>query len=235
MIRALSLDFGGTLAAERTSRAALYGAAAAGVGHAREESTVARAMAAAHARLPRVVDGHHRYTFPWFDRFLDEVFGVELGLPRDAIEALRPRVFATFADPATFALRPGATEAIAAARAAGLRVAVTSNWSSALPGLLAGLGLADGLDAILVSADEGLEKPEAAFFERAAERLGVAPDEVLHVGDRADNDVRGARAAGMAAAGVAPSGTMPLDPRDADVPVLTSLLDLPALLPPRSD
>lgn len=40
-------------------------------------------------------------------------------------------------------------------------------------------------------------KPDTAIFHMACRELGCAPGEVLHVGDDADLDVRGARAAGM--------------------------------------
>ena len=45
--------------------------------------------------------------------------------------------------------------------------------------------------------DTGAAKPDARIFQAAAARLGVAPSEVLHVGDDPQLDVVGARAAGM--------------------------------------
>ena len=49
-----------------------------------------------------------------------------------------------------------------------------------------------------VSAGEiGVAKPDAGIFAHACERLGVAPQHVLHVGDDPMADVAGARAAGM--------------------------------------
>jgi len=49
-----------------------------------------------------------------------------------------------------------------------------------------------------VSAREcGVGKPAAAIFHQACARLGVPPENVLHVGDDARLDVAGARAAGL--------------------------------------
>ena len=228
-IRALSLDFGGTLATETSSRAALYAKAARDQGHVREEAEVARAMGVVHARLSQVVDGCFRYDFPWFERFIDLVFGAELGLPRAAIDALRPGLFDTFADARTFRLLPGSRAVIGAAKLRGLAIAVTSNWSPALPGLLDGLGLADDLDAVLVSATERLEKPDARLFGRMVERLGVPAGDVLHVGNDLERDVRGALDAGLRAAWVDPSGTMSAT-HPVDAPVMRSLHELPAIL-----
>jgi HAD superfamily hydrolase (TIGR01662 family) len=56
-----------------------------------------------------------------------------------------------------------------------------------------------GADAILISADLGIEKPSPGFFEKMSEAVGVRPDEMLYVGDRLDNDVLPARSAGMQA------------------------------------
>jgi len=48
----------------------------------------------------------------------------------------------------------------------------------------------------------GVSKPDRRIFHAAAQAAGVKPDEVLHVGDHALQDVLGARAAGMQAAWV---------------------------------
>ena len=45
----------------------------------------------------------------------------------------------------------------------------------------------------------GVHKPDPAFFARIAEELRLAPAEVAYVGDRLDNDVGPAAAAGMVA------------------------------------
>lgn len=51
-------------------------------------------------------------------------------------------------------------------------------------------------DALVISGEVGLRKPEPAIYQLAAERLGVAPAECVFVDDLAVN-VRGAAAAGM--------------------------------------
>lgn len=39
------------------------------------------------------------------------------------------------------------------------------------------------LDPVLISGDEGIEKPAAEIFLKACERAGVPPEQALHVGD----------------------------------------------------
>ena len=55
------------------------------------------------------------------------------------------------------------------------------------------------VDLVGSSVRWGVEKPAAEFFSRIVEEAGVAPAEVAYVGDRVDNDVRPALAAGMVA------------------------------------
>ena len=91
---------------------------------------------------------------------------------------------------------PAALDRLAAR---GVALAVVSNWDERLPRLLAALGLAERFAAIVVSAEVGVEKPHRRIFEIAAERLGVAPGRIVHVGDRRLEDVEGAEAAGLRA------------------------------------
>jgi HAD superfamily hydrolase (TIGR01509 family) len=49
------------------------------------------------------------------------------------------------------------------------------------------------------SARWGVEKPAPQFFERIVDESGLSPDEIAYVGDRVDNDVEPALAAGMVA------------------------------------
>jgi putative hydrolase of the HAD superfamily len=92
-----------------------------------------------------------------------------------------------------------AAPALAALRAAGLRLAVVSNWDCSLRSVLAELGLAGAVDAIVVSAEVGALKPDAAIFLAALEQLRREPHEAVFVGDSLETDVLGARAAGMRA------------------------------------
>jgi FMN phosphatase YigB (HAD superfamily) len=43
----------------------------------------------------------------------------------------------------------------------------------------------------------GIYKPAPEFFARVSDELGLAPDKIAYVGDRVDNDVGPAIAAGM--------------------------------------
>lgn len=82
-------------------------------------------------------------------------------------------------------------------RRRGLRVGVLSNAPSNLPDFLERLGIARHLDFTVVSALEGVKKPDRRIFQAALSRAGVAPQEALHVGDMYVEDILGGRGAGV--------------------------------------
>jgi epoxide hydrolase-like predicted phosphatase len=55
-----------------------------------------------------------------------------------------------------------------------------------------------GVDVMLYSCEEGMQKPETHFYLLACERLGVHPEEVVFVDDR-EQCVEGAQQVGMKA------------------------------------
>lgn len=94
----------------------------------------------------------------------------------------------------------GATDVLAWCSRAGLARAIVTNGSSAMQrAKLEALALADLVDLAVVSGEEGIHKPETELFHRVAARLGAKPEECAFVGDNPQNDVDGARRAGMTA------------------------------------
>jgi HAD superfamily hydrolase (TIGR01509 family) len=79
------------------------------------------------------------------------------------------------------------------------RLGLCSNFShseTAL-GVLEESGLRPHLDAVVVSDAFGLRKPRPEIFEEVLSRLGVEPEEAVHVGDSLRVDVVGAAALGI--------------------------------------
>jgi len=64
---------------------------------------------------------------------------------------------------------------------------------------LAGQGVAAYFDAMVFSDEVGVRKPDPEIFRLVAEKFGVKPCEVVHVGDNLRNDVWGAKKAGFKA------------------------------------
>lgn len=62
-------------------------------------------------------------------------------------------------------------------------------------------------DAVVVCEETGVLKPDPKVFAHATEEAGVAPEDVLYVGDSYSSDVEGGQAAGWRVAWYAPEGT----------------------------
>lgn len=92
---------------------------------------------------------------------------------------------------------PGVTELLAALRARALPLAVVTNKAEAftLP-LLERMDIAHYFDTVVSGDTLPVKKPDPAVVMLACERLGVAPDEALMIGDSA-NDALAAQGAGM--------------------------------------
>jgi putative hydrolase of the HAD superfamily len=89
--------------------------------------------------------------------------------------------------------------ALARLRGLGLRLAVVSNANGRLRHLFTRIGLADKVDVLCDSFEEGVEKPDPRLFQIALERSGGRAETTTHVGDMYHVDVLGARAAGLQA------------------------------------
>ena len=125
------------------------------------------------------------------------IFG-QAGLAERAPE-LSQRFLAEFWNEQNWSVFPEVPAALKSLRARGLRVGVLSNAPSDLPKMLDRLGLLPHLDFAVVSAVEGVRKPDRRIFERTLERAGVAAEEALHVGDLFLEDILGAGAVGIEA------------------------------------
>ena len=63
--------------------------------------------------------------------------------------------------------------------------------------ILDGLGIASFFDVVLISGEVGYCKPHASVFQLLLEELGVAPGELLYVGDDPGPDIDGACSVGI--------------------------------------
>ncbi|GAA2203801.1 HAD family hydrolase [Nonomuraea monospora] len=92
-------------------------------------------------------------------------------------------------------LYPDVREALSALRVAGYQVIIAGNQPSRAYDALVAMELP--ADSVHTSEGWGVSKPEPGFFAKVAAVAGREPGEILYVGDRLDNDVLPAAAAGM--------------------------------------
>ena len=62
---------------------------------------------------------------------------------------------------------------------------------------LDGSGLAPFFNEIIISGEIGIAKPQTEAFEITLDRLGVAPEQTLMVGNSLEKDIAGAQQAGI--------------------------------------
>ena len=181
----------------------------------------------------------------------ERAFGAEIayylehhleGRDRESLDGLRDRCAAVLAtelgehrldrgaareallDALEFTAFEDAAPALRALRQGGVRLVVASNWDCSLPEFLRRAELLDLVDDVVSSAEVGRAKPAPDVFLEAARRAQVPPDDALHVGDSLENDVRGARAAGVRAVLLARAGDAP-----GGVESVRSLEEVPSL------
>jgi len=151
--------------------------------------------------------GEHRDVFPIFDA--------------DDWQLRMASVEGAYGGFAEDDLYPDALRAIAALRERGFRIAIVANQPASRADELRAIGVE--AEVLAMSEQLGVAKPAPAFFARALELMGAPdPADVAYVGDRVDNDLLPALAAGMRAVWIrrGPWGVIQ-HPPDGTRPALT--------------
>jgi beta-phosphoglucomutase-like phosphatase (HAD superfamily) len=218
-IRAIVLDFNGTLAQDHHLVAPIFIDAFASIG------------------VPLTVDEYHRELAAMPDREVFELAMRRAGLPldparRDALVTARIERYmaAATADP------PISDDAVAFVRAAAERVplAIASGaFRHEIEDVLAAAGISDQFQAVVSIDDVRNGKPDPEGFRRALERMNAAtraappiePHETVAVED-ATGGARAARAAGMRVAAIGGPG---YDQASGYADLILERLDLTAL------
>jgi putative hydrolase of the HAD superfamily len=121
----------------------------------------------------------------------------------------------------------GALALLAALRECAAIGVVTNNVASEQNQKLDACGFRPYLDAVVISEEAGVAKPDPRIFEIAIERLRRPREETVMIGDAWATDVAGARAAGLRAIWFNRFGACSPDPR---VPEVASLAPTAMLL-----
>jgi FMN phosphatase YigB (HAD superfamily) len=130
--------------------------------------------------------GDHREVFPLVRP------GIDLASESAARAAAGRRGAVTIDD-----FYPDALACLRAVVDDGYVIGIAGNQPSATERVLRSLDMP--LALVAASESWAVHKPDVAFFRRIARELDLAPPEIAYVGDRLDNDVRPAAAAGMVA------------------------------------
>ncbi len=207
-VRAVTFDVGGTLVAPRPSVGAVYAEILSAHGVTADPAALERDFRDAFRR--------HSETLPTSERaFWERVFRDACGsasLPEKEFRAAFDAAYAAFGEGRRWRVIEGAAEVLATLRGQGLRLAVLSNSDSRFRTVLADHGLDTFFEHCFLSGEVGFEKPDIRIFRLAESVLGLAPAQILHVGDSRSADYNGASAAGWHA--------LLLDPPRTTLPAL---------------
>jgi FMN phosphatase YigB (HAD superfamily) len=104
-----------------------------------------------------------------------------------------------------------------------VKVGILANQEDAVVAALERDGVAPFIDVWGVSSLVGHEKPSPELFHWCLDRVGVAPSQAVHIGNRLDTDVRPARALGLGTVwvlrGEAPDDPTPQQLAEPDIAV----------------
>jgi len=194
VIKAVLLDFGGTLAEGRMDwdefHRDIQGVLKA-LGHPADLRRLKSAIGSALENLKRVRARGDELT-------LEQVYGMaldRLGIPAE--EGTLELIHDTFRRRYEEALY-GCTEDVLRRLSGRYRLALISNTMSDKPRLtLMETGLIDHFQVVVCSRDLGVRKPNPRIFTHVLKELGVEPREAVHVGDNVEADMQGAAKAGI--------------------------------------
>jgi HAD superfamily hydrolase (TIGR01509 family) len=200
LLRAILFDWGGTLMRDEWNEEIALEGYTAGFG------ALARGGLPDAAAFTRYLSDHQAELFP--SETEDEIdiaavmagslqeHGVELS--DDDVRLFLQEAHSVWSS--SYLVADSAHALLDALRGRGLKLALVSNTASPewlLQPILERQGIAQRVDAVVLSSEVGKRKPHRAIFERALGELGVDAEDALFVGDRLHADVFGASRLGM--------------------------------------
>ncbi|HJX07107.1 MAG TPA: HAD-IA family hydrolase [Actinomycetota bacterium] len=228
-LRAVLFDVGETLVHPAPSFPELFSIVVDAEGHRRTPDAVIDASRAVFHRFSEAARDVELWTTSpvrsarfWkgvYERMLRE-----LNIPDDG--HLADVLYATFTDPANYALFDDVEPTLDELETGGLVLAIVSNFEAWLEDLLGTLGVRNRFGVRVISGREGMEKPDPRIFELALERLALAASDAMYVGDNPEFDVAPTAALGMTPVLIDRRDRYP----DAECTRIRDLRELPSLV-----
>ncbi len=230
-IRAVFLDFYNTIARFDPPREQVQAQAAESLGVRVEPEAIQRSYVAADEFLSRengaralAVRSRHEVREFWsrYEQLL--LLGAGADVDVDTASAIFAAVRRTGNG---FALFDDVRPMLDSLHSQGYTVGLISNMNDNLWEIAEDLGIQDRLAFVVTSGEVGASKPNAPIFLEALRRVGVEPEEAIHIGDQYLGDVTGARGVGIQPVLIDRNGS---DIRHHDCPVIRTLAEAPSLL-----
>jgi len=203
-VRAVLFDATGTLLLFRESVGEIYRAFALEFGVDLPATRIQEAFG-------RILSGSEPMVFPgqtgdpcrslerlwWWERVRSTFRAADSTARFTDFDAYFDRLWNHYAAGAAWRLAPGTRRALGDLRARKVPMAVVSNFDHRLSNILQDLAILEYFENVTTPAEAGAAKPDRRIFEAALEGLGDPSRRAIYVGDRAVEDVEGARGAGL--------------------------------------
>jgi HAD superfamily hydrolase (TIGR01549 family) len=197
-------DHGGTLICQKKDSPQIFLEVLAESGHSFTLEHVRDAMEKAdrywEARYQQLPRGH-RFNDSILEDWHKKLLG-HLGLER-GVDELATKIISEWHERAGFVLHPDALPCLEALRGHGLPMGIITqtllkeNEFRRLH--LSSEGIEHYFDLVLTTESIGYDKPDKRLYLKAIDLAVHAPQEIMHVGDSYELDVKGAESAGMRA------------------------------------
>lgn len=207
-VRGVLLDAVGTLIVPQPAVGEAYRLAAAELGVTLPVETIRARFRATLAAL--AADDHARHDYRTSEELERQRWQaiVRRVLPEVAEQdPLFARLWDHFADPRCWRLLDDVPRVLRELAAAGVMLGIASNFDARLEAIVAAHPSLAAIERLFVSSRIGYRKPAREFFAHIEQSLGLAPAELLLVGDDPVNDIAAAQAAGWRTVHVGDEGS----------------------------
>ena len=201
-LKGIFFDLGGTLTTAYPSVTERIAETLADLGHPIPHRDVASAAAALSPQFDdpknRGWSLTHERSYAFWNRYYNDLLR-ELGISRAECPTYALNIYEKLSKPQGYALYPDALPVLERLAGEGYRLALVSNWEAWGAELVAHLGISRYFPTQVLSGCVGVEKPDPEIFRMALAQTGMAPEEVLFIGDIVPLDIEPAEAIGMRA------------------------------------
>jgi putative hydrolase of the HAD superfamily len=200
-VRAIAFDAAGTLIHLPKGAAHHYAEVAARHGLALDPARLTQAFRTVWTALPPPPTTQTRRPDDdrgWWQTLVNEVLSQCGVLRNDSFDrtAYFDELYAEFTLPGIWECYPDAIPVLIDLSQR-FTLSVISNFDGRLCPVLDQLGLLAFFREVVISSEVGADKPHPWIFDETARRLGLLPEQILHVGDDPEADWRGASSAGF--------------------------------------
>lgn len=229
MFEAIFFDLGLTLIFPSTHKDAVH--VLREMGYRVKEEEVQRAFSLTDHYFfhyyPGVLNQDVESFFPWYGEVVARMLGIDFFVP-DFVKTMMER----YPPRSQWILYDDTLPTLEELYQQRLYLGLITNWDISARRIIEEKGIAKYFKTIVVSAEEGVEKPDPRIFKKAMEYSNLKPGQILYVGDNYWDDIEGAAKAGVQGVLINRNPYSSLEHKDLDCPQITELSQVLQVLNP---